>query len=490
MIGGNGLKSSLFKNTLYKVLLNVCNLLIPLLVGPHIAGLLEPNLYGMYNRVYAEFGMFLTFAGFGIYNYGVREISRIRNDKQKFNQVFTSLFLIGIIANVVVGAIYIIYFMLQTEGNSIEAWLYMVMLIQIIGNIFYIEFVNEAVENYGFIAKKTIIIRLLYFASIFLFVRDADDVIMYAIVVSLTVFANNIVSYLYIRKKLTFDFSNIQLSVHFIPLLVTLIYSNAEMLYTQLDKVMLGPYVNDIAVTEYTLATTVVGMLAIIPTSLLSVSIPRLSHYIGEHDSENYQSSLISVTASFMSVAIPMFIGVAVLAPEIMFLYTRDVYTYAYPVLIIASVSRLITCYFAISSNLVMYINAMERPLLCMSLLGGVLNLVLNFALVHLGGFTTESAAITTVIANLIETVLIVVYSKKRMDIKYNFFSKRIIGYYAIAILFIPIALVVKWLSFGYIVNIVLTVPACMLIYGIYLFVSKDPLLQLLCEKFHLPLLK
>lgn len=484
------MKSSLFKNTLYKVLLNACNLLIPLLVGPYISGLLEPNLYGAYNRVYAEFGMFLTFAGFGIYNYGVREISRIRNDKKKFNQVFTSLFLIGVIANLVVGAVYVIYFMMQTGGSGIDAWLYMVMLVQIIGNMFYIEFVNEAVENYGFIAKKTIIIRLLYFAAIFLFVKKPEDVVIYAVVVSLTVFANNIVSYLYIRKQIKFDFSNIQISIHLIPLIVTLVYSNAEMLYTQLDKVMLGPYVNDIAVTEYTLATTIVGMLAIIPTSLLSVSIPRLSHYIGERDSENYQSSLINVTASFMSVAIPMFIGVAVLAPEIMFLYTRDVYTYAYPVLIIASISRIITCYFAISSNLVMYINSMEKPLLCMSLMGGILNLILNFALVRIGIFTTETAAFTTVVANLVETLLIVLYTKKRMDVRYDFFSKRMLGYYGAALLFIPVALVVKSLSLGYFINILLIVPACMLIYGIYLLLSKDPLLQLLCDKFHLPLLK
>lgn len=484
------MKSSLFKNTLYKVVLNACNLLIPLLVGPHLAYVLDKELYGVYNRVYAEFGMFLTFAGFGIYNYGVREISRIRNDKRRFNQVFTSLFIIGILANVIVGTVYVVYFMMRAT-SSIDTWLYLVMLIQIIGNMFYIEFVNEAVENYGFIAKKTIIIRVLYFIAIFMFVQRGSDIIIYAIIVSLTVFANNVVSYLYIKKQIKFDFSNLQFGVHIVPLVVTLIYSNAEMLYTQLDKVMLGPYTgSDISVTEYTLATTVVGMLAIIPTSLISVAIPRLSHYIGEHDEENYKSSLINVTSSFMSISIPMFIGVAVLAEEVMAIYTRDVYTSAYIVLIIAVISRLVTCYFAVSSNLVMYINSMEKPLLVMSIIGGVVNVCLNFSMVHIGAFTTVTAAVTTLFANLIETVLIVLYTKKKLGICYEFFSKRMIGYYLAGLTFIPVAYFIKKMSLGYIWNVVVIMPLCILIYGTYLIMTKDPLLQTICQKFHLPFFK
>ena len=45
-------KSSLGKNAVYKVVLNLFNLLIPLFVGPYIAGLLDKNLYvNTYNIV-------------------------------------------------------------------------------------------------------------------------------------------------------------------------------------------------------------------------------------------------------------------------------------------------------------------------------------------------------------------------------------------------------------------------------------------------------
>ena len=103
------MKSSLAKNAIYKVILNVFNLLVPLFVGPYIAGLLTPELYGIYNRVYAEFQIFFILGAFGIYNYGVREISKVKSDPEKTKEVFSSLFFIGVISNLLVTGFYIIY---------------------------------------------------------------------------------------------------------------------------------------------------------------------------------------------------------------------------------------------------------------------------------------------------------------------------------------------------------------------------------------------
>ena len=192
------MKSSLAKNAIYKVILNVFNLLVPLFVGPYVAGLLEPELYGIYNRVYAEFQIFFIIGAFGIYNYGVREISKVRKEKDKFENIFTSLFVIGILSNLIVTIFYIGYILIR--GNGIDSIVYLVMIIQMVSNVFYIEFVNEAVENYRFIALKTILIRILYLISIFAFVRKSTDVIIYSIVVSTTVLLNNLASFFFLLK--------------------------------------------------------------------------------------------------------------------------------------------------------------------------------------------------------------------------------------------------------------------------------------------------
>ena len=148
-------KKSLFKNTIYKSILSFVNILIPLLVGPYIVKLLDVNLYGAYNKAYADFQLFLTFASFGVYTYGIKEISKIRNDKEKVSKLLTNLFVISLISNIVVGSIYVGYSFIIAK--DITRTLYLLMLIQIVANIFYIEFVNEALENYKFITLKTLL---------------------------------------------------------------------------------------------------------------------------------------------------------------------------------------------------------------------------------------------------------------------------------------------------------------------------------------------
>ena len=90
-------KNTLFKNTIYKSILSFVNIVIPLIIGPYIVRLLDVDLYGTYNRVYSEFQIFLAFASFGVYNYGIREISKVRDDKKKVSQLFSNLFFISLL---------------------------------------------------------------------------------------------------------------------------------------------------------------------------------------------------------------------------------------------------------------------------------------------------------------------------------------------------------------------------------------------------------
>ena len=82
------MNNSLAKNATYKAILNIFNLFVPLIIGVYIARVLSVELLGMYNRVYSEFQVFFTLSAFGIYNFGLREISKFRNDKKKVNKIF------------------------------------------------------------------------------------------------------------------------------------------------------------------------------------------------------------------------------------------------------------------------------------------------------------------------------------------------------------------------------------------------------------------
>ena len=184
-----------------------------------------------------------------------------------------------------------------------------------------------------------------------------------------------------------------------------------------------------------------------------------------------------------MSILLPMAVGMFVLAEEIMWLYTKDVYTYAYSVLGLAALSRIIYGYESIATNLLMYACGFEKNLSIFLLGGGVLNLLSNIILVYTGTFSAFSSLLTTVCACAIVTILCKKYFEKKMNMKCNFFSKDIIGYLMVSLTFIPIAVMVKLLKLNYWLNIGIIVTACVLVYGIFLLLKKDPLVSVVLDK-------
>ncbi|MEG2311676.1 MAG: oligosaccharide flippase family protein, partial [Bacilli bacterium] len=328
------MKKSLFKNTIFKAILSFVNIVIPILVGPYVVKLLNVELYGIYNIVFSEFQVFLIFASFGLYTFGVREVSKIRNDKEKVSKLFSNLFIIAIISNTIICSIYILYSFLTSSGITLI--IYLIMIIQFIGNTFYIEFINEALENYKFITIKTIIVKIIYIIAIFLFVRKPNNIAIYALIISLTVFLNNIISFIYAKKFIKFDFKHLNFKKYLKPLIVILVITNIDLLYSQLDRVMLGKFVGGVAVTMYYIPYFLVSTLASIPYAVINVAIPRLSYIVANESKDTYIKTLNKIISSLLFLIIPICLGMFVLAYEIIYLYAGNDYINCVSVLMIA----------------------------------------------------------------------------------------------------------------------------------------------------------
>lgn len=474
-------QKTLFKNTIYKSILSLVNIVIPIIIGPYIVRLLDVELYGIYNRVFSEFQIFLAFASFGVYTFGIREISKIRNDKEKISKLFTNLFVISLLSNILVIAIYIIYALLSSSG--ITSIIYLIMIIQFIANIFYVEFVNEALENYKFITVKSLIVKIIYFASLLLLVRNPDDIIIYSLIISLTVFLNNIISFIYAKSKIKFDFSKIKIKKYIKPLLAVLVITNVDLLYSQLDKVMLGKYVNDVSVTLYYIPYYIVSTLVSIPYAIINVSIPRLSYLLKNEGKEKYQEKLNNSISSLLFVIIPMCFGMLVLAEEIIFLYAGKEYLTAIIPLMIACIVRIVISLESVMNNLIMYPNDQENRILKISLICGLLNLLMNYILVIFKIFNPATAMLTTGIAEIVLVTLHYIYSRKKLKLTLNIFTKNNIIYLILGLSFIPISYLIRLLNLNFIINLITIMITCIILYFVILYIRKDNNLMFILSK-------
>ena len=475
-------KNTLFKNTIYKSMLSMVNIVVPLVIGPYIMRLLDVDLYGLYNRVFADFQMFLAFASFGVYTLGVREISKIRNDKEKVSKLFTNLFVISFLSNMLVLIIYLIFSLITSTG--LAKVLYLVMSIQIIANVFYVEFVNEALENYKFITIKSIIVKIIYFLAILLAVRNPHDIVIYAVIVSLTNFLNNIISFIYAKHRISFDFSKIQIKKYIKPLIAVLVITNADLLYSQLDRVMLGRYVSGVSVTVYYTAYYLISTLSAIPYSIINVSIPRLSYLLKNEGKEIYEEKLNNSISSLIFIIVPMCLGVFVLSKEAIILYAGKKYLMAIVPLMIACITRIFISLESVMNNLVMYPNNREDRILKVSLTCGISNLIINYLLVLFKIFSPLTALATTGLVELTIFIIHYTYARKKMNIDVRVFSKKNITYILLSLLFIPISLIIRSLKLNFYINIIVIVIICSLMYFIVLYIKKDNNLLFILDKF------
>ena len=362
--------------------------------------------------------------------------------------------------------------------------LYLVMTIQIFANIFYVEFINEALENYKFITIKSVIVKIIYFLSILLAVRNPDDIVIYAIVVSLTNFLNNIISFIYAKRRIKFNFSKIEIKKYIKPLIAVLVITNVDLLYSQLDRVMLGKYVNDVSVTIYYTAFYLVSTLAAIPYSIINVSIPRLSYLLKNKGKEIYEEKLNNSISSLLFIIVPMCLGVFVLSKEIIILYASKKYLAAIIPLMIACITRIFISLESVMNNLVMYPNNREDRILKVSLVCGTCNLIINYLLVTFKIFSPITALTTTGLVELAVFITHYIYARRKMNINVQVFSKKNITYIILSLLFIPISLLLRKLNLGFYITMILIIITCMLLYFIVLYIKKDNNLMFILDKF------
>ena len=226
-----------------------------------------------------------------------------------------------------------------------------------------------------------------------------------------------------------------------------------------------------------------ISKLAAIPYSVINVSIPRLSYIVANESKENYVSALNKIISSLLFIIVPMCLGVFILAYEVIYLYAGDKYLACIPTLMISCVLRIFLSVESVLTNLVMYPNNKEKTLLKFSFGCGILNLMLNSLLVIFDVLSPLTAMTTTMIAEIVLIITEYIFITKKLGLNPKFISKQNLIYIILSLLFIPISLLIKYINFGFYINIIIIIVLCVLLYGGVLMLIKDENFSLIKNK-------
>lgn len=225
-------------NFIYLSLYKILEIFLPMITSPILSRRLGAESLGRYSYVYSIVSIFATFAQLGIYNYGMREIAKVRDDKKKLNQTYSDIFFIHIIVSLVVIVIYCgIAFSIKNENKII----FIIQIGVLVSNMIDNAFLFIGLERVKELSIRDTIIKIMTFILIVLLIKKPSDIIIYTLIMVFSAMICRAVALLYGLKFAKFvKPSKMCVSKHLKPMTILMLPTLASTIYQSMDKVMIG----------------------------------------------------------------------------------------------------------------------------------------------------------------------------------------------------------------------------------------------------------
>ncbi len=303
-------------NLIYNILLNVTNILFPIITAPYVARVLEPDGIGLYHFSNTISGYFALVACLGIPTYGIRIIGANREDFNKRNKLFNEVFTISVFSTLFFSILYLLMlFFVPKFSNHLSIFF-------IAGFALYtvpmkVDWYFSGMNEFGYIAARSIIIKVLSVILLFLLVHNKSDLVIYVAITAFSLTCNEIWNFIKIIKSgIKPQIVTQGIKQHLKPIIILFSSFVTVALYTSTGSMLLGFFCDYSEVGYYNIASQM-GRVAIpVVTSLATVALPRISEYVSIGDKAKI-NTLVNKSLSFvMFLAFPLSIGLCIISKD------------------------------------------------------------------------------------------------------------------------------------------------------------------------------
>lgn len=292
---------NLRKNYLYTVALQLVSMLAPLVTAPYVARVLGSDGVGTYSYVLSVATAFSLFAALGLSAYGLREVSRVRDDAAAVSRLFWELTRLRLVTTLLTGGVYILLCLWSGEWQ-----LYGAMSLLILATGLDITWFFQAMERFGTLMLRHLAVKVLGVALVFALVRSEGDVVTYALIQTGTTLLSHLLLWPYLRGMVGRPQSG-RVFAHLRPSLVYFVPAVATSVYTVLDKTMLGVITRDMAQNGYyESAHKIIRLLLSLLTSLNVVVGVRTSYLFGQQREGEVRTHLLDTYRFMCALAFPL----------------------------------------------------------------------------------------------------------------------------------------------------------------------------------------
>jgi O-antigen/teichoic acid export membrane protein len=405
------------KNVFYNVLLAITQVLFPLITFPYLARTLGPEHVGVLNFAESFARYFVLLAALGIPIYGVREVAKAASDRTLLTKTFSEIFIINALGTLLLSVIFL-GFIIALPQLAAEKSLFYWALGYFILQIFQLEWFFSGMNQFKFIAIRSLVIRLCFIAAVFLFIRNTNDYVNYfrmqvGLAVVLAVLNG---------KKLwnLLDFSSLSLASlafkkHIKPMALLFLTIFTISVYFSLDTILLGFLADNESVGFYSSALKLNRLFIGVLSAISVAMFPGLVSLYHKGEKEAFVLLIKQCFYVLVSLSMPLVLGIVLCAPEIIHILLGTAFERAILPLQITAPLILIISMSGIFGFQILSAVGKDKSILISALIGMFISIILAFQLVPT--FKENGAAITILFTELAVCIAFIFFTRKEISL-------------------------------------------------------------------------
>jgi len=273
---------SVKRNYIYSLSYQIFSLIMPFITSPYIARILGPENVGTFSFISTYVSYFVLLGRLSIDLYGSRELSYVKNDLTKKSEVFWNLTLLNFTNLLIALLIYFTWLLIYKPVNGL---FYALSSLTLFSSMLDITWLFSAHEEFGMIALRNFIVRIISVVSIFVFVKSPNDLVNYFLINLITPFVINASMLRYINRYVTFIKPTFLNAYKRYPKVLKISLPNlAVSVYTMLDKLLLGTISGNEYLGYYDYSKRIVAMALTVVSSMTPIMMVKMSGHFKNND--------------------------------------------------------------------------------------------------------------------------------------------------------------------------------------------------------------
>ncbi len=399
------------KNYIYNLIYQMVSMLIPLFTAPYLSRILGPIGTGIYGYVNSATTLICSIVILGIYNYGNRQIAYVRDDPDAISNVFWQ-----IMSSRVVIAIFgsVVYFAVTMSIGKYRS-LFLIYYSYMIGYFIDPTWLFVGVEDMKWALLKNMLTKIIAVVSIFLFVKDSNDIDKYLFIQGISIALANAISFTQIKRyvrKPHLDFSNVKTDL--INSALLFLPSVGTIIYTQCDKIMIELMTdNSQAVAFYDYSEKILTIPLAFILAINNAIMPRIANEFKRENKEQIQSLLNKSARCLLFISFPAMLGMIAISEKFIPWYLGNEFIPTVQAIKVMAPILLTNTLMGVSGSQYFTATNQVKILMLSQFSAMILNILVNAVLIPKYGFM--GAAFATILTSCVCAVIQYVYMTKQI---------------------------------------------------------------------------